>query len=163
MAGGRPSKFSQATADTICERLALGESLREIVRDEAMPDQRTVYRWLLADEREEFRQQYARARELQADSLFEEMKEIADDGSNDWMEKFGKDGESLGWVVNGEAVQRSRIRLDDRRWRAGKLKPRKYGERTLLGSDPDNPLPSGFAIKLIPPGAKALPAPDADS
>lgn len=126
---GRPSSYTKDIGDTICVRLSLGESLREICRDDDMPGQSTIYRWLLDDKLAEFREQYARAREFQADSLFEEMKEIADDGSNDWMEKFDKDGNSIGWQLNGEAVQRSKLRLEDRRWRAGKLKPKKYGEK----------------------------------
>lgn len=55
--------------------------------------------------------------------------DIADDGSNDWMERFNKDGESIGWVVNGEAVQRSKLRVDARKWALSKLLPKKYGDK----------------------------------
>jgi terminase small subunit-like protein len=47
-----------------------------------MPDMATVFRWLARHA--EFRDQYARAREVQADYLAEEILEIADDGRNDW-------------------------------------------------------------------------------
>jgi hypothetical protein len=63
--------------------LGLGESLREICRDEDMPDKSTVMRWLALHQ--EFRDQYAGAREAQADYYAEEIIEISDDGSNDWM------------------------------------------------------------------------------
>jgi hypothetical protein len=79
-------------------------------------------------EKEVFRQQYAHARDAQADALFEEAFDIADDGSNDWMKREGKDG-SLSWVENGESIQRSRLRVDLRKWAAGKLAPKKYGEK----------------------------------
>lgn len=124
---GRQSTFTQKVADAICERLIGGESLRTICQTEGMPDKATVCRWLAVNEA--FRDQYARARELQADILADETLDIADDGSNDWMEKFGKDGDAIGWQVNGEAINRSRLRVDARKWYASKLAPKKYGDK----------------------------------
>lgn len=136
---GRPSEYSEAVADAICLRLANAESLRKICLSDDMPCQTTVFKWLRQNE--EFAQQYARAREAQADALFDECLDIADDGSNDYM------GE--GETYNGDAVQRSRLRIDTRKWMAGKLRPKVYGEKTLLGSDPENPLPEGFKVTLV--------------
>lgn len=127
MAAGRPSEFAQAKADLICERIADGESLRSICFDEEMPSKSTVCRWL--GEYPSFQDQYARAREIQADSLFDEIIDIADDGSNDWMERKNSDGENVGWQENGEALRRSVLRVDARKWMAGKLRPKKYGEK----------------------------------
>lgn len=141
MSAERPIRFSEELAEAICERLACGESLRKICLSDDMPAQSTVYKWLLDPERESFVEQYARARELQADTLFDECQDIADDGSNDYM---GDDEK-----YNGDAVQRSRLRIDTRKWMAGKLRPKKYGDKTLIGSDPDNPLPEGFAVNLV--------------
>ncbi len=126
---GRPSSFTQELADEICDRISLGESVIDITKDEHMPCEVTVYRWLRAEANEQFRKDYARAREVQADRLVDEMGAIADDGRNDWVEKRGKEGELLGYQLNGEAVARSRLRLDDRKWRAGKLKPKVYGDK----------------------------------
>lgn len=110
----------------ICERLADGESLRAICRDDDMPNKATVFRWLgLHDE---FSDQYARARETQADSLFDDVLEIADDARNDWMERNGDDDQ--GWQANGEHIQRTRLRIDARKWMAGKLRPKVYGEKS---------------------------------
>lgn len=122
---GRPSTYSQEVADAICERIAAGESLRLIVLEETMPDERTVYRWL--ERNEDFRQQYARAREAQADAMLEDILEIADDGRNDWMERRGE--EDAGWVANGEHIQRSKLRVDARKWLMSKLAPKKYGDK----------------------------------
>lgn len=141
---GRPSDFTEEMALTICERLADGESLRTIGCDPDMPSQRTIYRWLAANE--EFRQQYACARETQADTIFDEMLDIADNSANDWMEKHGDQGENIGWRENGEAMQRAKLRVDTRKWMASKLAPKKYGDKSLVGSDPDNPLPAGVAV-----------------
>jgi hypothetical protein len=126
---GRPSDYSAKIAFEICSRIAERESLRKICAEPDMPDKTTVLRWLAEEENAEFRTQYAHAREMQADALFDETLEIADDGSNDWMERLDKDGEAAGWQLNGEHVQRSRLRVDTRKWAAGKLAPKKYGDR----------------------------------
>ena len=133
---GRPSKYSDGIAARICERLADGESLRTICADEDMPSKSTVFAWLADEERGEFRTKYAYAREAQADALVDEMVDIADDGSNDWMERKNADGENIGWQENGEALRRSALRVSTRQWIAEKLKPKKYGNKVAL-TDPD--------------------------
>jgi hypothetical protein len=124
---GRPSTFTQEIADEICEQLIEGMSLRSICLSDEMPSAGTVCRWLAADA--DFREQYERAREAQADTLADEMLDIADDGTNDWMERKDSEDQSLGWRENGEAIGRSRLRLDTRKWIASKLKPKKYGDK----------------------------------
>jgi hypothetical protein len=125
--GGRPSDYTEETALLICLRLSDGESLRAICADEGMPDKTTVFRWL--SKHEEFRTQYAKAREEQADALFDEIIDIADDGSNDWMERKNADGDNIGWTENGEALRRSALRVDARKWIVSKLLPKKYGDK----------------------------------
>jgi hypothetical protein len=95
-----------------------------------MPDKSTVLRWLLRDEQSAFRDQYARAREAQADCDADEIIEIADDTTRDvtTIERDGKDVE----VVNHEHIQRSRLRVDARKWRAAKMAPKKYGDKVAL-------------------------------
>jgi hypothetical protein len=127
---GRPSSYTEQIGDAICERIADGESLRSICTDEDMPNKATVFRWLAAND--QFRDQYARAREVQADSLFDDILAIADDRSNDWVEKRGSDGEVIGWQENGEALRRSVLRVDARKWMAGKLQPKKYGDKQQM-------------------------------
>lgn len=131
--GRPPAKFNQKTADKFCGFLAIGESMRTVCARPGMPARTTIFKWLR--ENEEFTNQYARAKEEAADALVEEILDIADDGTNDWMEKFGKKGDSLGWVVNGEAVQRSRVRIDARKFLAMKLKPKKYGDKLEVKSE----------------------------
>jgi len=128
---GRPSSFTPDLGLKICARLAHGESLRAICRDDDMPDAATVFRWLAGTDEThtQFREQYARAREAQADYLAEEILEISDDGTNDWMLRQAKDGEASGWTLNGEHVQRSKLRVDSRKWFAGKVAPKKYGDK----------------------------------
>ncbi|MEW9535699.1 terminase small subunit protein [Agrobacterium radiobacter] len=120
--------YSEEMALIICERLADGESLKAICEDDDMPARSTVFKWLT--ESETFSDMYARAREEQADAIFDEILNIADDGRNDWMERRGE--EDAGWVTNGENIQRAKLRIDARKWMAGKLRPKKYGEKLEL-------------------------------
>ncbi|WEA60962.1 terminase small subunit protein [Rhizobium sp. BJ04] len=115
---GRPSKFTQALAEKICERIADRESLRSICRDEEMPAKSTVLSWLADEGKAAFRARYALAREI-----------LADDRSNDWIEKKNAAGETTGWQENGEAIRRSQLRIATRQWVAEKLKPKKYGAK----------------------------------
>ena len=125
---GRPSLYTEVLAAEICRRLAEGETLRSVCRDKAMPDKATVLRWLADKKKADFREQYVYAREMQADALFDEALEIADDASGDWTED--KDGKK---VVDHENIQRSRLRVDTRKWAAGKMAPKKYGDKLDLG------------------------------
>ena len=121
---GRPSRYTPDLAADICRRLADGEPLRSICRDPAMPDKATVLRWLADKAKADFRDQYAHARQMQADALFDEALEIADDTTGDLT--TDKDGKE---TVNHENIQRSRLRVDTRKWAAGKLAPKRYGDK----------------------------------
>lgn len=140
------TEFSQELFDTICDRIADGESLRTICSDKDMPNKATVFRWLASDDA--LSDQYARARSAQADALFDEILDIADDARNDWMERSGE--EDAGWIANGEHIQRSKLRIDARKWMAGKLRPKVYGEKLELehgGRVETGPI-TGFDIRI---------------
>lgn len=156
MSVGRPTDYTDALALIICERLVDGESLRAICRDEDMPNRSTVFRWLASDE--EFATKYARARVLCADALEELSQEVADDGTNDWMERRSEAekgaGVMTGWVLNGEHVQRSKLRVSTLQWRASKLNPKKYGDKiTQEHSGPDGgPMQiTGIQVTIVDP------------
>lgn len=119
---GRPSEYTQRTADIICDRLADGESLRSICSTAGMPNRVTVFRWL--SQNEEFRIQYARAREAQADTIADEILNIADENTNDTT--IDKDGNE---VTNHDVIARARLKIDTRKWLAGKLRPKVYGDK----------------------------------
>ena len=131
---GRPTKYTKKLANAICAELAIGKSVRTVCSQTGMPCVKTIFNWL--SEHEFFLQQYARAKEESADALTDEMLDIADDASNDYMK--GKNNE--GWEANGEHIQRSRLRIDTRKWLSSKLKPKKYGDKTILSGDTENPL-----------------------
>jgi len=123
---GRPSSYTPEAATEICSRIAEGETVRQIAADDHMPAQGTIFRWL--NEHEAFQEQYARARERQLDRWEDEIVEIADDSTNDWMTRESASGR-IDEVANHDHIARSRLRVDARKWIMSKRLPRKYGER----------------------------------
>lgn len=122
----KESSYTPEVADQICERLARGETLRGICRGEGMPSASSMLRWVEKDF-DGLAERYADARARQIEHWADELLDISDDGSNDWMERNQAD--NPGWQLNGEHVQRSRLRSDNRKWLLSKLKPEKYGDR----------------------------------
>ena len=130
---GRPPVFDQDLADKVCEQIATtSKSLKTICEQPGMPTVIMVMRWIRED-RQGFRQQYARAKQEQADMLVEEMIEIADDGTNDYM-TITKGQETYN-VEDKEVTNRSKLRVETRKWIASKLKPKKYGDKLDLTTD----------------------------
>ena len=110
------AEFSQELFDQICERIADGESLRAICASEGMPSKASVFRWLASDTA--LSDQYVRAREAQADSLFDDMLTIADDTSREPNDR--------------------RMSFDARKWMAGKLRPKVYGDKSIVEGPGEN-------------------------
>jgi len=118
-------KQIEDTFQAICDRIKQGESLRAVLRNENMPSSRTFFKWIQSDS--EKVKQYAYVCEQRADAIFEEIIEIADNSANDT--KVLMDGKV---VTDNDVVQRSRLRIDARKWMLGKLNPTKYGDKTNL-------------------------------
>lgn len=130
---GRPSLYTAKLADEICCRIAGGETLSQICRDDYMPARSTIAGWVL-DNYQNFSGKYARAKDLQLDYWADETIDIADDSSNDWIERETEKGR-LVEVPNTELVQRARLRIDSRKWLLSKLKPERYGDSLKLSGD----------------------------
>lgn len=140
---GRPTVFTPELEDKICEEIAKGKSLVSILKAKGMPDYSTVTRYLRKTQGQEdgFCTKYARAREDQADYLFDQILAIADDGSNDtYVDDEGKD------KVDYDHIQRSKLRVDARKWMASKLRPKRYGESTTLRNDEESPVKLGVIL-----------------
>lgn len=135
---------TKAKVDLILEGIAQGKSARSMCI-EAGISQKTLWNWLSNDE--ELVQQYARAKELCADYLAEEIIEIADDSRFD--KRTDKDGYE---VTDHEVVNRSRLRVDARKWYASKLSPKKYGDKVVnehQGGDPSKPITQEITISFV--------------
>jgi hypothetical protein len=125
MPAGAPTTYNEDIATEICTLIAEGNSLRKIAAMEGMPTLRTIMNWL--NRHDEFVQQYARAKESQADAYEELMLEVA---------RTEKD------------VQRARLIVDTMKWTASKLKPKKYGDKvdyTTNGKDLPTPILGGLS------------------
>lgn len=125
---GRPSAYSGDIAAIICERIADGNSLRTICAEDGMPNKATVLRWISSNDA--FRDQYARAREAQADALFDEILAIADAPLIGEKIKIDKDGNKE--ITRGDMIEHRRLQVDTRKWMASKLLPKKYGDKQQL-------------------------------
>ena len=130
-----PTTFSEGVARKLCERLMLGESLRAVCESRNMPNKRTVARWLADPKLADFREMYYHARRVQAEIRVDEIFEIADDTSKDWKPEHNKDGDLIGFKPDNEAIQRSRVRIDTRKWYASKMVPKIYGEKQQIDHD----------------------------
>lgn len=104
-----------------------------------MPSATTIFNWLLDKRHKDFLEQYETARNVQAEMMFEELLEIADDGSNDYIERETKDGDTYE-VLNSEHVQRSRLRVDTRKWYLSKVLPKKFGDKIAHVGPDDGPI-----------------------
>jgi hypothetical protein len=135
------SKYTVEIAREICRQLAEGVPLREICRQDGMPEWRTIYDWMVKDDAAVaagggagLSASIARAREIGYDAIAEDCLRIADDASNDWMET------EHGPRLNAEHVQRSKLRIETRLKLLAKWSPKKYGERVALAGDADSPI-----------------------
>lgn len=121
----RASQWGQPTRDAILENLSIGKSLREICSAKGMPAEGTVRGWVIQDE--DFAAQYAQAREAGMEALGDEILQIADSQEGDIIKT--EDGRE---IVNHDAIQRAKLRVDTRKWIMSKIAPKKYGDRLDL-------------------------------
>lgn len=128
-------EFNQEIADYICEFLSTTpRGLASLVKqgkgefgDDKFPSVTTVFKWL--DLHPEFAKFYARAREAQGQLLADETLDIADETKEDYVKRLGYKGDEATWEVNGEAIARSKLRIDTRKWHAAHLAPKRWGEQ----------------------------------
>ncbi len=128
---GRASVYTEDLADTILQRLAEGESLRQICETDGFPHRTNVLKWL--ETREDFATRYARARESQGDAMDDRILQVAAKC------EAGELDPHAAKVVIG-ALQ----------WRASKLRPKVYGDKLqqeVSGA-------GGEALKIIVTGIR---------
>ncbi len=128
------TQFSHEIANAICSRLELGESLRNICTDKDLPAPSTVIKW--THQFPEFREQYARARQIQAELMIDEILTIADDLTED--------------------AQSRRNRVDARKWIMSKVLPKVYGEATMLKHADANGEPFKIEVTRVMPKATRI-------
>jgi hypothetical protein len=107
--------YDASIRETVLERIAAGESLRDIAKSDGMPQKATLMRW--ASEDAEFRDQYARAMLVRADLKFLELDDVAEEAVE---------------AETAVKVQGLRLKADNIKWMLGKMNPKKYGDRLDL-------------------------------
>lgn len=139
---GRPTTYNKDMGDMICKEISLGKSLRTIYKEKGVCVA-NVFRWL--DIHQDFKEQYEKAKQEQADAFIEDMLEIADEEH-----KVLADGK-----LDSAAVNKARLRIDTRKWIASKLKPKRYGESSVLKHEGQVSLSISDAAKLYDAEAKS--------
>ena len=134
---GRPIEWTpekkQSAIDDIFQKITEGNSIRHILKDNPdLPSRKTFLEWLAKDK--ELSSHYARICDVRSDIIFDEMMDIADDGTNDYMTKMIGDGIEI-QVLNHEHIQRSKLRIDTRKWILAKMNPKKYSDKVDITSD----------------------------
>ena len=136
--------YSPEIASEICERLANGESLRKICESEPdkFPTEGAVRKWVVGDV-EGFGTQYTQARQVGYERMAEEILEISDDSSQDT--QFTEQGAK----ADNEWINRSRLRVDTRKWLLSKCLPKIYGDRTQITATDADGNAAGFIFGII--------------
>lgn len=122
------STFEPWIGATICEALSEGHSLLAICESMGIPYS-TAVQWELDNQKHA--DNSTRAREIGCHVMAQQCLEISDNARNDWMERQDDKG-GAGYVLNGEHIQRSRLRIETRMRLIGKWLPKVYGDRTQL-------------------------------
>src|SRR6185312_6234426 len=149
MGAGRPSDYSELIADSICQEISSGRSLIQICTDPDFPHRSTVFRWL--ESHEEFRDKYARAREQQAEFYASEIVALADTPVEARRVVIKPDGTEE--ITIGDAVDRTRLQIDARKWYASKLAPKKYGDKLqqeVTGAG-GGPIQAAITVEFVKP------------
>lgn len=131
---GRPSTYTEAIAGAICLRIASGETLRAICRDDDMPHWTTVYEWLEADEA--FSLRFARARDIGADAIAQEALDIADTPMEGVRQEKSENGMK---EVREDMLGHRKLQIETRLKLLAKWFPKKYGDKLAVGGASDLP------------------------
>ena len=133
---------------SIFVKISNGSSARQAIIESEISNA-AFFEWLQKDTSKQFTESYARACEIRAEKLTDEILQIADEANADIIgvdEKTGKP------IVNGEAINRSRLKVDARKWLAGKLAPKKYGDKIDVTSKGESiQAPSVVNVKIVDP------------
>ena len=109
---------------TIFKEMSLGSSLREVLLKSGMPSRKTFFEWIESDK--EKSNHYARACEAREEVLFDEILEIADENNADvYLDDAGV------VKIDGNSVNRSKLKVDARKWVLGRMNPKKYGTKHI--------------------------------
>jgi hypothetical protein len=121
------TKYTPEVTQKLLAFLANGKPLKTACLEKGMPAIDIVFDWMR--KYPDFKEAYILAKRESVDALVEEMLEIADDGKNDTYKEKGL------IKTNWDVVERSRLRVETRKWLIGKLAPSRFGDKLDITSD----------------------------
>lgn len=133
---GRPSLYTDKLAAAVCQLVKQGYTLRQIGALPNMPTKTTLINWL---DKPEFLDQYARAHEIQALVMEDDIRDIAEDSRNDWVERENKSG-GVELIPNEELISRKRLRIDTLRWLMTCKAPKRFGKQVAVTGKDGGPV-----------------------
>ena len=143
---GRPSRYSAALAERICDHIRCGDSLRKAAEKEGVPNP-SVMRWV--HENKAFSEQYARACEERLAALEDKLLDL--------VEKCHEVAPCA--EIGGTMLQAVKLEIDTLKWMLAKLMPKRYGDRAALaleGGDTPVKLAHTLPAEAVAPLAAAL-------
>ena len=136
-------KYDPDTKAEICNSIISsledGKGLATVCRELDFP-RVTFLDWVDADSG--LADRYARARARAADVIFEEILGLADDGIAD----TSIDPETGREIVDHDHIQRSKLRVDARKWVLAKMLPKKYGDKIDIANT--HAAPDGGPVQI---------------
>lgn len=156
MVGRPPVPYNPDIAAELCGRvLSSRDSLRticaEMTGEGTVIAESTVFRWL--SQNEEFQELYTRAKQLQCHAIAEGLRDMAADGTNDYMLRLAYNGGNPGWELNGENINRSKLRIDTDKWLLSKLMPKKYGDTQQVEMSANVKIDRNITVTYVNPPA----------
>lgn len=149
MPAGRPTKYTKELGE-LCAQLVEctpGPIIPAFNARDDLPHAVTVWRWEQRDQ--EFRNRMDLAREIRAHLMVDEAIAIADESEHDTIVKTNRQGDEFE-SPNSEWMNRSRLRVDIRKWHASKMNQRVYGDHSKidLGGQVGNPVQTESRVTL---------------
>jgi hypothetical protein len=118
------SEYQQELGDKICSIVATHtESLEDLVKMYELPPVRTIYDWLYRNDA--FSHNYAKAKQIQAQRMIEELDKIAKEKSY-YVDADGNQRVDPGYTAS------QRLIADTRKFIASKLVPKVYGDKQTI-------------------------------
>lgn len=148
--------YDDELASYIAEQIAMGRSLIKICAEPNMPHESAVIYWALHNICH-FASLYSMAKQLRAQRVVEEMRDIVDDSSNDYMQREDKEG-NLKIELQPENIRRSELRLKLRMWETTKLIKEYADSSTVKVADAEgNKLMAPPTLVVVPVEVERLP------
>jgi hypothetical protein len=130
----RQGGYTRPLGRAIAKMMVKGLTINRIGKRPRMPPASTIYTWV-GTPNHPFLEHYARARESYYSRMAEDIVDLADDSGSDWkIETRGKDATPVK-VLDREALERTKLRIETRKWLLSKALPHLYGDQVGKGDD----------------------------